>query len=297
MKNRHLLLLTIAFLSFLAGYGQQEQQFSQVTKSVEFLNPAYSSSKQGVNGLLLHRNQWTGTDGAPKTLAFAAHVPIGKKRIGIGCMAIGEYVGLREMLNAGITANAHAQLGEAGYLAGGLFAGAQMKKYDDSDAISYYGEEDLSEYNTTNPAFGLGTYFFNQYVHAGLAGYYSVSKEKTDSFTEHMNVNANLAGIIPLAKKWNLKPFVLAKYSTQYLNAYEGGVTVLWNDIVWVGAGYRFNSAVIGSLDLRILQSLRIGYSYDYSTGISSALQAGSHEIRLSFELAKEAPAEQMQFR
>jgi len=297
MKTGYILFLALAFLCIFDGYGQQEYQFSQVTKSVEFINPAYSASKQGVNGVLLHRNQWTGTDGAPRTLAFNAHVPIGAKKLGIGCSGVGEYVGLREMVNAGLTANAHTQLSEAGYLAGGLFAGAQITRYNSSDATSYYGSEDLSGYNETNPVVGLGTYFFNEYVHLGLGAYYTVGNAGADSFTENMNVNANVAGIVPVAEKWNVKPYLLAKYSTRFLNAYEGGLTVLWNDIVWLGGGYRFNSAVIASVDVRILQQLRIGYSYDYSTGVSSALQAGSHEIRLSFELAKEAAAEQMQFR
>lgn len=295
--HRHIILTVLFCVSVIIAEAQQEYQFSQVTKSVEFLNPAYNASKKGANGLILHRNQWMGIEGAPKNIAVNAHLPLKNKKLGFGLIGVGEYVGLRKVLNAGVTADTHVKLGDAGFLAGGLFAGAQVTRYDASEAIAYTNYEGLSEYESINPVTGFGVYFFNQYIHAGAGGFYSISEKEVDAFSENMNVNINLAGIIPLSDKWSLKPYALAKYSTQYMNAYEGGLTVLYDDIVWLGAGYRYHSAVVASIDLRIISNLRIGYSYDHGIGTVSALRASSHEIRLSYELFKDETVESIQFR
>lgn len=276
---------------------QQEYQFTQVTKSVEFLNPAYNVSKKGANATLLHRNQWTGIEGAPKTVALNVHVPMRSIPLGIGATAVGEYVGLRKVLNAGLTANSQVKVGEGGYLAGGLAAGAQITRYNDDKAIAYTEYNELSRYESVDPYAGMGVYYFSKLVHAGLASFYTISQAKTDVFSENLNVNLNASVVLPLSDKWSLKPYTQVKYSTKYMNSAELGAMVLWNDFLWLGGGYRYHSAVSAMIDVKIIDYLRIGYSYDYGIGTVSALKASSHEIRLSFEMFKPAAPEQQQIK
>ncbi len=292
-------VLCLLVFSIICGtsIAQQEYQFSQVTKSVEFLNPAYNVSKKGANATLLHRNQWMGIEGAPKTVALNLHLPMKSIPLGIGASAVGEYVGLRKVLNAGLTANSQVKLGGGGYLAGGLAAGAQITRYNDDKAIAYTEYSELSGYESADPYTGLGVYYFSKLFHAGLAAYYTIAQAKTDVFTENLNVNFNASVVLPLSDKWSLKPYTLVKYSTKYLNSAEGGAMLLWDDFVWLGAGYRYNSAVSAMLDVKIIDYLRIGYSYDYGIGTVSALKASSHEIRLSFEMFKPAAPEQQQIK
>lgn len=297
MKTRYNFLIVMMLLVSCTGMviAQQEYQFTQVTKSVEFLNPAYNVSKKGTNATLLHRNQWMGVEGAPKTVACNIHLPMKTIPLGIGASAVGEYIGLRKVLNAGLTANSQVKVGESGYLAGGIAAGAQITRYSDEKAIAYTEYHELSGYESVDPYLGLGAYYFSKYVHTGLASYYTISQEETDVFTENLNINASL--VLPVSDKWSIKPYTLVKYSTKYMYSAEGGALVLWDDFIWFGAGYRFHSAVSAMLDVQIIDYLRIGYSYDYGIGTVSALKSSSHEIRLSFEMFKPAAPEQQQIK
>ena len=290
-------MIVIFLANARTAEAQQEYQFSQVTKSIEFLNPAYNASKKGTNATILHRNQWAGIDGAPKTVALNAHQPLQNVPLGIGASAVGEYIGLRKMLTAGLTANSQVKIGTKAYLAGGVAAGAKITKYNSDKAIAYTEYNELSNYESADPYLGMGVYYFSPVVHSGLATYYSFSHGQTDILTEHLNVNLNAAVIIPLTDKWSFKPYTLIKYSTAFLYSVEGGATVLWGDILWLGAGYRYHSAITGMIDVKIIDFVRLGYSYDRGIGTVSVLKASSHEIRLSFELFKPAAADQQQIK
>ena len=68
MIKKHF-LTTLLFIGILSTglFAQQDAQYTQYMYNLSVINPAYAGSKETMNIGLLHRNQWTGFDGAPKT--------------------------------------------------------------------------------------------------------------------------------------------------------------------------------------------------------------------------------------
>ncbi len=73
-------LLIITFiLCCIKSNAQQKPYFTQYILNNYVLNPALSGIENYTDVKLSYRKQWAGIDGAPETIYFSAHAPIGKK--------------------------------------------------------------------------------------------------------------------------------------------------------------------------------------------------------------------------
>jgi type IX secretion system PorP/SprF family membrane protein len=72
-------IITILFLTLnTVAFSQQDPQYTQYMYNQAIINPAYAGSNESLSLVSLYRNQWTGFEGAPKTLTVSAHTPSGK---------------------------------------------------------------------------------------------------------------------------------------------------------------------------------------------------------------------------
>jgi len=85
------------------------------------------------------------------------------------------------------------------------------------------------------------------------------------------------------------------------LNAY-----ILLNKIIWLGASYRTgvtiwnksnlqngldkSDAIAAIFELKVNDTFRFGYSYDFTTSQLSGYQSGTHEISLSLTFKSKKP-------
>ncbi len=87
------IFLAIGFLLFFnETNAQQDPQYTQYMYNMNVVNPAYAGSRGTLSLGLLGRSQWTSVDGAPKTLTFDVHAPLGKK-VGVGLSVIADEIG------------------------------------------------------------------------------------------------------------------------------------------------------------------------------------------------------------
>ena len=72
-------IITIAVLSLVmhTNYAQQDAQYTQYMYNTISVNPAYAGSRGVMSILGLHRSQWVGLDGAPRTQTLSVHTPLG----------------------------------------------------------------------------------------------------------------------------------------------------------------------------------------------------------------------------
>ena len=54
---------------------QQDPHFTQYFDNTLFVNPAYAGSKDVLNLTAIHREQWVGFDGRPRSTTFSIHSP------------------------------------------------------------------------------------------------------------------------------------------------------------------------------------------------------------------------------
>jgi hypothetical protein len=61
----------------------------------------------------------------------------------------------------------------------------------------------------------------------------------------------------------------------------------MYKDFVWVGAMYRYNSAVAMAAGFKVHQRISVGYSYDFPLNNIADYTSGSHEVMLGITFGK----------
>ncbi|SNS42683.1 PorP/SprF family type IX secretion system membrane protein, partial [Dokdonia pacifica] len=95
MKN-HIVFVSsflLALLSVCQVNAQQDPQYSQYIYNTVAINPAYAGNR-GVTSIVgLHRSQWVGLDGAPRTQSLSIHSPISESKVGLGLSIVNDALG------------------------------------------------------------------------------------------------------------------------------------------------------------------------------------------------------------
>jgi len=91
MKN--ILITFIALMTTVVMWSQQDAQYTQYMYNMSVVNPAYTTGNLGfVNMGALHRTQWVGANGAPKSSNIFVHTPINDK-VEIGFSLVNDNIG------------------------------------------------------------------------------------------------------------------------------------------------------------------------------------------------------------
>jgi len=88
--------IVIVLLSFVTyyNYAQQDAQYTQYMYNTISVNPAYAGSRGVMSIMGLHRSQWVGLDGAPRTQTFTLNTPIDEnERLGLGLSVVNDEIG------------------------------------------------------------------------------------------------------------------------------------------------------------------------------------------------------------
>jgi len=90
---------------------------------------------------------------------------------------------------------------------------------------------------------------------------------------------------IQLTNQFQMNPSVFIKTDA---SAYQTdfNLTLLYEQRLWGGLGYRPGDAVIIQLGTELRNGIRFGYAYDLSTSALSKYNSGSHEIYLSYSFS-----------
>ena len=92
-KNFGKILVLVVLLFASSSYGQQDPQYTQYMYNPLVINPAYAGNRGVTSILLLHRSQWVGLDGAPRTQNLSVHSPIGLGKVGLGFSLVNDALG------------------------------------------------------------------------------------------------------------------------------------------------------------------------------------------------------------
>ena len=263
------------------------------------LNPAYAGSHPYMSGSLLHREQWTGIEGAPTTSILAIDGPLWNNKMGLGFTIAHDRIGIsRDMEMAGHYAY-RIKTGEYGKLAFGLKAGISLYSARISDLIYWDANDALYQQNISNEVvgkFGFGLYWYDDRSFVGVsvptlyAADGAITTDATNAidhyFTQHYYLYAG--HVFELNEDFDLKPSVLLKYQKQAPPEVDVNVNALYKDRFWLGIGYRTGDAVVGMVEYQVNPMFRVGYAYDMTTSLLKRYVGGSHEIMLGIDLGKE---------
>ncbi len=285
-------LIAFVFAAITAN-AQQEAQYTQYMYNTLTVNPGYTGTVGHLEGVLQHRSQWVGIDGAPRTQAFTLHSPVFNERIGLGLSVVNDKLGPSEELFANANFSYIIPIGYDSNISFGLKAGVRVLDIDWSKGIYYQDNDPLLNTNINNktaPMIGAGIYYYTDKMYAGIsvpsfirADYYDDVQESTVSDRLHYYVMGGY--VFDLSDNLKFKPAVLGKIVSGAPITVDVSANFLLYEKLTLGASYRWDDSVSALAGFQITRGLFAGYSYDYSVTELNKYNDGSHEIILKFEL------------
>lgn len=85
-----------------------------------------------------------------------------------------------------------------------------------------------------------------------------------------------------------IQPSVLVKYVQPTPVKIDATVRAHWKEMVYLGASWRNNDAIVAMIGYEWNKSLSIGYSYDFTTSNMKNYSDGTHEIGLGFKFGQQ---------
>ncbi|MBJ7881650.1 type IX secretion system membrane protein PorP/SprF [Gelidibacter salicanalis] len=293
-KTTNLLLLALfvsLFFSVFTTQAQQDSQYTQYMYNTVSVNPAYAGSRGSLSIMGIYRNQWAGLDGAPETLNFTLHSPIGVRGVGLGLGVVSDKIGPSDESMVTADFSYTLDLARDVKLSFGMKGGVSIWNLN-PDKLTIYNPNDynLRRENNTSPVIGTGLYLYTQKWYMGLSSpnilqteYYDDVQVSTASEKTHIYLIGGY--VFDINPNLKLKPAFMAKAVVGAPLAIDVSANALMYDTVTFGLGYRVDAAVSAMAGFQISDHIMMGYAYDYDTTEFGNYNNGSHEIFLRFEL------------
>jgi len=291
MKKLSLLVLLISILCTDLATAQQDPQYTQYMYNMNVVNPAYAGSKESLSLTALYRKQWSGLDGAPTTITFSGHSPVGEK-VGLGLSAIKDELGPVKETNVYADFSYTLQVGESLNLALGLKAGVSfhdvgLVDLELQDPNDPFFAENI---NNTYPNVGAGAFFYGDNFYVGLSVpnflnsvHLDANGLKIGSETNHYFATAGY--VFQVSENFKLKPSVLVKSAFDAPTSFDANLNALFYEKFEIGASYRLDDSFSGLVGFQATPNIRIGYAYDSVVSDLDAVASASHEVILTFDL------------
>lgn len=285
-----LILLLCIKISVIGQLTPLSDQYHWNTLSI---NPAYAGSQDALSITLLHRNQWTGFDGSPKTLTLSMHSPTRQGNIGFGAMLINDRIGVNNTYTAsGIFA--YRIQTETGILSLGLGGNLSFLKNSWDELIAIDPDDELLMNDNKTyiiPNFSIGSYYYTRKLFVGVSIPMFLSNEFSENTNQFNPVNdygeynyfLNGGYLFTLTSQWKILPSLMVRYKPGNNPQVDVNAYVIFNDFIWAGISYRSNQSLIGLLLLQINKQFAAGYSYNFELGPTGSYMSGSHEIMLRY--------------
>lgn len=298
--NRILLGLVVVFGS-IAGYAQQDPQFSQNMNNKLYPNPGVAGSNGGICATVLGRQQWVQFDGRPETYLLSVHGAVGKLPLGVGLTVSQDKLGHQSSFGAKLAVAYRKDIGP-GTLGAGISAGMlsfQMTGFTDVNANGYSDAVDGVAADPSIPDgnvqdlgmdFDLGVYYkVPGKMYLGLSSTHlnQSDLQGTDLLYKVKRHYYIMAGYEKeLNPTLKLLPSVFVKTDAASAQI-DINLLVEYNNLVWGGVSYRYQDAISPMVGIKKDNvgngTLKVGYSYDVTTSQLKNYSSGSHEIFIGY--------------
>ncbi|PWS30563.1 PorP/SprF family type IX secretion system membrane protein [Pedobacter paludis] len=307
MKRILTLLILFQLIARLA-HAQQDAQFSQYMFNGIYINPAYAGYKEQLNVHAFYRTQWTGIEGAPKTMSVAVDAIANDGNVGLALQVSSDKLGAQRNLSAYANYAYRIPVNADGTsrLAFGLGVGIVQLGIDGAllNPNDFEVNQPVGMQSTIVPDARAGVYFSNDRFYAGFSADNLVSQYiDIDRYAfiaqpkPHYYLTAGM--LVPLSRDILLKPSFLLKDDRGGPTSLDLNAFFILAEKFWIGGSYRtgvklysksylqkdlsnLNSAV-AAIQLFPTQNLRIGYAYDFSIGPLQGYSSGTHEISIGY--------------
>jgi len=302
MKNLTFIVLLFLFANTFAVFAQQDPQYTQYVYNPVVINPAYAGNRGVASITGLHRSQWVGLDGAPRTQSFSIHSPVGESKVGLGLSIVNDALGPQLETYIGVDFSYTIETSDSGRLSFGLKGGGHFLDVD-FDRLNLLDPTDINFAqnidNKFSPVVGVGLYYHTDNFYAGLSVPNLIETNHFDEGNqpgsasslaeEQINYYAIVGYTFDLNENLVFKPSTLVRLIEGAPLQVDFTANFLVYEKLHLGAAYRWSAAVSGLVGFQVTDSTLIGLSYDReSTDLGNQVfNDGSFELFLRFELFK----------
>lgn len=291
---------SIILFLFILGLGsyqvlaQQDAQYTQYMYNTVSVNPGYAGSRGHLSAALLHRSQWIGLDGAPKTQTFNVHSPVGYRGVGLGLSLVNDKIGPTSETYIDIDFSYTVYTSSEGRLSFGLKASGHLLDIRYSELNQIAPDNDLQSDidNQFSPNFGAGIYYHTENFYAGvsipriLETKHFKSGPTPSTAKEQMNFYLITGYVWDLSDNLKFKPSLLTKVVQGAPLQVDLSANFMLNEKFILGAAYRWDAAFSGMFGFNVSNKFLIGMAYDREiTELGNALyNDGSFEVIFRYD-------------
>jgi len=284
---------------------QSDQHYTMFLYNKLLYNPAYAGSKDITSATGDYRTQWTGINGAPKTLNATIDGPVGNymlpfRKVATGLTIANEKIGVENNTNI-MGYYAYRIRIENSTLSFGLRAGVKMY-------TARYSQLNLSQPNDLTfsrdvvravlPNTGAGIYWYRDNAYAGfsvpnlLQNYYDKKEKPNPKAKEVRGYYFSGGYVFPVSEDINVEPQLLTRYAGNRLYRLpfncDFNVTGIFYERFIAGLTYRTDKSFEFIVHLQATKNINIGYSYDYLLSELSAYDRSTHEIVIGYDFIRD---------
>jgi len=267
---------------------QQDVMISQYLFNGLLINPGYAGSHPYTSSSLLNRSQWNQFDGAPTTSVVALDGALRNNSMGVGVLMLHDQIGLTTQTDVSLNVAYRVRLG-AGTLAFGLRGGLSNTRADLFAAeTADPGDPNYSENQqiTQSARFGFGMYYHLQRFYLGLS-VPTLTSLGPYAQTVNPHLLATAGVVMNVSDGVMLKPSFLVKAVDGAVPQLDLNLHALFQEKIWVGAGWRTGDAIVSMFEIQVTPELRIGYARDFTLSELRDYSTGSNEILIGFDFGQ----------
>lgn len=288
MRIGALFLLFIPMLNF----SQQDAQYTQYMYNTININPAYAGTRNTFNVFALHRNQWVGFEGAPKTNAASVNTNFRNNDFGLGVSFLNDNIGATQENNFSVDLAYKIPVSVNYTLSFGVKSTLNFYNLDVNKLIIFQANDpEFSNLkNKISPNFGAGAYLYSDKFYAG----FSIPNFIETKYFNDNSISINqrkpsynfISGyVFKINENLKLKPSFLTKVVQGAPIQLDFNANLLYLEKLHFGASYRYNAALSTLIGFQFTESWFLGYSYDTEITRFRKYNNGSHEIFIRYEI------------
>lgn len=290
--NKHTLLLLIALFPILAS-AQQIPQFSQRMIDMYQYNPAFTGSKIYSEIMWHNRGQWKGFEGAPKTSSFTFHTRL-NRLMGFGLSFYKDEIGPQKTVGLKVAYAHHIEM-ERINLAFGLTGDILQYGLDGNQLTLKEPNDDAINLEVFDkkwrPDATFGTLLYNESFYFGFSMlnmlgstvklFNDEGQEGEIDLVRHYYINSGFS-YSPI-RNFDFEPSFLWVMAKGTPAQFDINMNVQYMGKLLMGFSYRMKDAMVLVAGVKMMDRLKIAYSYDIVTSPLKTYNSGSHEIIMSF--------------
>lgn len=296
--KRIYLILTLFLLPIFSLMAQQDLMLSQEIFSRVNKNPAATGNTNDVDIFLHGRLQWLGLSNGPKTTVLNVTNYIDKIKSGVGFTMSYDHIGIgHNTTNIKLVYSYQIDLSDHYILSMGLGGGVNVGGFDyTANTMTDIAEYGMDTYPyekevKVTPDFDFGIEVSHLKWTLGASMTHLFNKEST-TFKAGRHLYIYGTSLLQLNDRLDIAPTVAYMHHNK-TNTIELGSLLFYNRLIWGGITWRpdfhdkMNPSMLVFTAGLEWHKFRFGYSFDLGLGSDNTLPSNTHEIILSYGIAK----------